>query len=229
MFDALPEKLNRPFKAVLFDLDGTLLDSEEIHYIAFKKAMEEFGYDFDEMASDIPYRGSFRELFMDVAAKVQLPEEVKDTIYERKLEITMELPDGELNYVDGAISFLELLQELNVLMGVVTNSDKPYADHILDTYELRPYFEYIITISDLSNPKPDPEGYLKAADMLSIDPADILVFENTDTGIAAAKEAGMTVIAIRTTDVRGISTYEEADHGIDDFADTTVNDLQFNI
>jgi beta-phosphoglucomutase-like phosphatase (HAD superfamily) len=60
-----------------------------------------------------------------------------------------------------------------------------------------------------------------------VDPADILVFENTDAGIAAARSAGMQVIAIRTTDDKGISTYDDADYAIDNFADLTLNELEF--
>lgn len=228
MSEFLPQQLCRPFKAVLFDLDGTLFDSEEVHYSAFRQALKEVGYDFDALSADIPYQGNFRKLYQGVAKKLQFDEAEFAVIYNRKLEITLEYPPHEIEFVDGTLSFLELLQDHGVPMAVVTNSDRAYADNLLQTHELMPFFDHVLTATELvDEAKPHPGGYMKAASLLMIDPVDILVFENTDAGITAGKAAGMSVIAIRTTDVGGFSTYEAADYSIDSFADVTLNELQF--
>ncbi|MDP3970446.1 MAG: HAD family phosphatase [bacterium] len=223
----LPESLQREFKGILFDLDGTLLESERLHYNAFVQAMEEFGYNFEEIAKNFPVEGNFRELFRKVAGKLKFSDEQYETIYERKMEITLTTPAGEIDKIDGVFSFLEYIFETGIPMGVVTNSDREYAENTLSIHDMSQYFSELITANDLLNPKPAPDGYLKGAELLNVNPNDIIVFENTDTGISAAKAAGMSVIAIRFTDVSGTSTYDEADHAVDSFADSSIDELRW--
>lgn len=225
----LPSTLHQPFKAVLFDLDGTLLDSEGLHYGAFKQAMQEYGYDFDAIAKNMHYQGSFKKLFKDIGHELAFDEAKFDTIYARKVELTLAAAGTESDKVEGIISFLELLLEKSIPLAVVTNSERAYADYVLQAHDLLPYFQHVITGNDVAEPKPSPEGYLQAAGLFNIDPADILVFENSDAGIAAGKAAGMKVIAIQSTDVAGVSTFAEADLGIDSFADTAIDDLMFHV
>lgn len=224
----LPEKLQRDFKGVLFDLDGTLIDTEELHYDAFKEATKEFGYEFDQLAKDIVYKGSFRMLFEAVADAQNIPAELREKIYERKTEITLYQANVPTDPIDGVVSFLELLQEQGVPMGVVTNSDREYAELALMAHGLRAYFSEVVTFSDIAVPKPAPDLYEHGAKLLGVAPEHIIVFENTDAGIEAGLAAGMTVIAVRSFDISGQSTYEAAMHAIDSFADDSIDELKFH-
>ncbi len=225
----LPRSLQKLFKAVLFDLDGTLLDSEGLHYGAFRQAMNEYGYDFDQLAKSKHYQGSFKKLFQDIGHELAFNEAKFDEIYERKVELTLAAAGTESDKIEGIVSFLELLTERGIPLAVVTNSEREYANYVLQAHELAPYFQYMVTGNDVTTPKPSPLGYLQAAQLLNIAPTDALVFENSDVGIQAGKAAGMPVIAIRTTDVVGNSTFADADYSIDDFTDTTLDDLQFHV
>lgn len=223
----LPTSLQQPFKGILFDLDGTLIDSEEMHYESWKQALRDFGYDPDSIGEAVPYQGNFRKMYTEIAAKLHLSEDMFEQIYEHKVEITLAQPATILSLLDGVISFLELLKEQGIPMGIVTNSEQAYVDHVLDGYEFRQYFDQIVHADHVVAPKPASDGYIYGASLLNIEPQHLLAFENTDVGIQAAKGAGLKVIAIRDTDHLGLSNYEAADLAIDHFGDSALDDLLF--
>lgn len=221
----LPRSLQKPFQAALFDLDGTLLDSEELHYQAFKQALTEFGYDLDSV-NPIQYGGSFRKMFEAIARQFRLPNDLFEEIYQRKVELTTEWPASSVELIDGIASYLELMKERSVPMGIVTNSELAYVQHVLTQFDLARYFDHIVHAEHVVNPKPAPDGYHYGLELLGLTPDNVVAFENTDGGIMAAKQAGLAVIAIRGTDRSGISTYTEADLTIDHFADPLIDDLK---
>jgi len=225
----LPSSLHQPFHGVLFDLDGTIIDSEELHFQAFKQALQEYGYDLDSIRDVTSYRGSFRKMFEMIGQQFHLADNTFEEIYDRKVAITLEAPATTANLVDGVLSYLELLKERGVPTGIVTNSEQAYVDHVLAGYQLNELFDHVVHAEHVDNPKPAPDGYIYGANLLSISPNNILAFENTDAGILAAKAAGMQVIAIRDTDRSGLSTYEQADHAIDDFTDSIIDEVNFYV
>ncbi|MBI2415807.1 MAG: HAD family phosphatase [Candidatus Kerfeldbacteria bacterium] len=228
MSDFLPAQLRQPFQAVLFDFDGTIVDSEAQHFAAFKAAMREFGYDYDVLEQhNIRLQGNFKKIFQEVARVLKLDPEIFNDIYQRKVELTLQLSSNDFDLVDGVVSYIEWLVDQHIPLGIVTNAEPQYIDHVLQLHQLTDYFSEVITSQD-ADLKPAPAGYVLGAERLAISPDHILVFENTDTGITAAKAAGMKVVAIRDTDVQGLSTYEQADHVIDSFADPSVMDVQYH-
>lgn len=223
----LPEALRQPFKGILFDLDGTLIDSEELHYAAWKQALLDFGYDMESIGEPIPYQGNFRKMYTEIAGKLRLPEDLFEEVYQHKMEITLATPATAISVVDGVISFLELLKEQQVPLGIVTNSEQAYVDHVLDGFGFRDYFDQVVHADHVVQAKPAPDGYNYGVSLLDLSSQDVLAFENTDTGIAAAVGAGLKVIAIRSTDWLGQSTYAAAHFVVDNFADSALDDLQF--
>lgn len=223
----LPSSLQQPFKGILFDLDGTLVDSEAMHYAAFKQALLDYGYDVDSLGDAIQYKGSFRKMFEAIAKEFKLSDDLFQTVYDRKVEITLATPATQVDMIEGVMSFLELMKERNVPMGVVTNSEQAYVDHVLNGFGLGEFFTHIVHADHVANPKPAPDAYRYGLELLGHKPNQVLVFENTDGGITAAKSAGLTVIAIRSTDHLGLSNYEEADLVVDHFGDSALDDINF--
>lgn len=223
----MPQSLQKPFHGILFDLDGTIIDSEELHYAAFKQALQEYGYDLDSIGEAVQYGGSFRAMFMEIARRFRLADNMFEEIYQRKVEITTEWPATSTELIDGVVSFLELMKERQVPMGIVTNSEAVYIDHVLRAFDLEQYFDHIVHSEHVANPKPAPDPYHYGLELIQLPSEHILVFENTDGGIASAKAAGLSVVAIRSTDRLGTSTYEAADLTIDHFGDPTIDELMW--
>ncbi|MFA6475713.1 MAG: HAD family phosphatase [Patescibacteria group bacterium] len=225
----LPSSLQQPFKGILFDLDGTIIDSEDFHYAAFKQALSEYGYDLDSLGVTTKFAGSFRNMFAAIAEQFKMGDNKFEDIYQRKVDITLATPANNVELIDGVISFLELIKEKNIPMGIVTNSEQAYLEHVLTGLELQQYFQHLVHAEHVVNPKPAPDGYNYGSQLFDQPAQHLLAFENTDAGIMAAKTAGLKVIGIRGTDRLGTSNYDQADLTIDHFGDQALDDLTFTV
>ena len=178
-------------KAVLFDLDGTLVDSRQSIDIAYKAWCDHHGLDFREVLSKAHGRRTVDTVRLLLPHK-DLQEEVA------------RLEDLECSEVDGLVALSGAKQLINSLSSshwaIVTSGSRRLATHRLSHCGIkRP--AVFITAEDVEKGKPDPEGYKKAADLLGVSYADCVVFEDAPAGIKAARAAGMRSIAFPTTHV----------------------------
>jgi mannitol-1-/sugar-/sorbitol-6-phosphatase len=176
-------------KALLFDMDGVLVDSTPAVARVWRRWACEHGLDPErvaEMAHGRPSIATVRELLPDA------DHEAENRILERR-----EIEDLEgVVACKGAFKLLEALPEDRWV--VVTSSTRPLAEVRLRAAGL-PAPRHLITSSDVENGKPHPEPFLKAAEALGFEPRDCLVVEDSPAGIRAGKQAGCRVIAFRTT------------------------------
>ena len=192
-------------KAVIFDNDGVLVDSLNLHWMSYCEAI---GKGFDKM--DILSREgmSAREIIHELTG---LEGQELDLTVKRKRKAF----DGLRNEIEVRPSAIELIKELrkrDVKVGMATgtmrgNIDILFGDHIS-------LFDVVITADDSKKHKPDPEPYLMAAGKLGVCPLDCIVVENAPLGVKAAKAAGMRCIAITSTLPESYLT--EADVVVDD-------------
>lgn len=202
---------------VLFDLDGVLIDSERI-YSGFYDNLGEI-YNIEEENFSMAIKGSTIEQILN--KYFPSPEASADVLRRiNEFESNMEYPVCE-----GVIEFLTELKSRHIPMAIVTSSSdnkmvKLWSQHA----ELKDFFDTIVTGSDISRSKPDPEGYLLAAKRIGCNPEDCYVFEDSISGLAAGMNAGCAVIGLATT-LPADRLQGKAHRLIDGFAGFSVDDM----
>jgi HAD superfamily hydrolase (TIGR01509 family) len=190
--------LSGRYRAVVFDLDGLLLDTESLWHEAeielFRRHGDEFTWD-DKLAVigtsyDATARYFAQRLGRPSSAGTQLVDEMVDLMHERL--------QREVNGRPGALELVRRLRELprGIGLAVASNSSRRLVDTALATAGITDAFDAVITSDDVMHAKPAPDIYLEACRRLGVSPADAVALEDSATGIAAAKAAGMTCIAV---------------------------------
>ncbi len=181
------------FRAYLFDCDGTIADSMPLHYVAWKRALREWGCEFPE---DLFYSWGgmpVREIISTLNQRHGLAMPV-DEVARRKESLYFEL-------LPRLTAVPEVLAEIEGAHGripfaVVSGSTRESVTKSLTTMGLLDKFDVMVCAGDYTRAKPDPEPFLRAASKLGVAPEHCLVFEDTDMGIQAAKAAGMAWVRI---------------------------------
>ena len=182
-----------PFKAYLFDCDGTVADSMPLHYVAWKKALGEHGCEFPE---DVFYAWGgmpAAEIVATLSAQQGLSLAAEEVAHRKELLYYELLP--ELKAVPEVLEHIELGHG-RVPMAVVSGSTRDSVTKSLELLGLLDRFDTLVCAEDYTKSKPDPEPFLVAAARLGVAPGDCLVFEDTEMGIQAATAAGMASVKV---------------------------------
>lgn len=185
-------------KGAIFDLDGVIVDTAKYHYLAWKELAERLGFFFSEEHNE-RLKGVSRmrslEILLEVGGITASEEEklqMADEKNKRYVEMLSTLDKSEL--LEGAEEYLKKLKSEGVLISLGSASKN--APIILEKLGIYNLFDAIVDGNNVSKAKPDPEVFLKGAEMLGLDPKDCCVFEDSQAGIEAARAAGCSVIAI---------------------------------
>jgi len=189
-------------KACLFDLDGVIVDTAKYHYIAWKEMAAELGFDFTEKENEL-LKGVSRMHSLDILlgiGKISKAEEEKQALAEKKnqryLEYVKQMNEEEI--LPGVMRFLDDLRSNGVLIALGSASKN--APLILDRIHLKGKFDVVVDGNSVSKAKPDPEVFLRCADLLKVEPSACLVFEDAQAGIEAALNGEMKVIGVGSSD-----------------------------
>ena len=187
----------RAYDAVLFDMDGVLIDAREWHYLALNDALEPFGYEITLDEHETRFNGLSTKRKLEILSKEQnLPEYLHPVISAVKQDRTLRF-SAFLNYPSvGLQILLNRLSQKNYRCGVVTNSIRQTTEIMLKSAAVLGTFDVVITNEDVSEPKPSPEGYKLACDKLGLNPSRVLVIEDGEYGIEAARLAGCEVVMV---------------------------------
>lgn len=185
----------RPFDAAIFDMDGTILDTEYVFRTIVFEVARDLGYDMTEDVHKSMV-GSSHEMtnrLLVEAYGVTFPYAVFD---EKCRFIMRERMEGEVPVKSGARELLADLKARNIPTAIATSSREHHAILHLGTAGLLDMFDTIVTRDDVQHPKPHPEPYLTAAARLGLAPAHCLAVEDSHAGVRAAHAAGMQTIMV---------------------------------
>ncbi len=181
---------------MIFDLDGTLANTMPLHIKAWKQACQSFGMD---MSSEFlrSFTGTPGINIAYAVIKYHSKEGIidPDTIADRKKENFRNMQ----HLVTEVKPVADIVRKYHgkIPMALGTGAHRETVYHTLDVIGMRKYFDHIVTADDVENHKPDPETFLKCSELLGIPPVEIMVFEDGDLGIKAAKTAGMHPVDVR--------------------------------
>lgn len=191
-------------KAVLFDMDGVLIDARDWHYVALNKALANFGYSISRESHLTTFDGLPTKVKLGMLSEASgLPVGLHACINEIKQRHTLELsqqlcrPEFQHQFA------LSRLKRCGLKLAVCSNSIRQTVETMMRQASLLEYLDVVLSNEDVIKSKPDPEIYITAMNMLGVEPTETLILEDNDHGIAAALASGAHLLKIGTpSDVR---------------------------
>jgi beta-phosphoglucomutase len=208
-------------KAFIFDLDGVIVDTAKYHFLAWQKLAQELGIEFTPEHNE-ELKGVSRVRSLDIIlalGNIEASQEDKNKWLTQKnedyLSYLVDMDESEI--LPGVLPVLEFIKEKNQLIALGSASKN--ARPILEKTGILPFFDAIVDGNDVSNAKPDPEVFLRAAQLLNVSNENAIVFEDSVAGIQAANTANMISVGIGDAAILHEAKYN--------FKDFTFMDLAF--
>ncbi len=190
MADTVPK-----IQAVCFDLDGLMFNTEDVFYVSAEVLLQRRGLNMSRGAMDAMLGLRPLESFRAFCDYLNLKEEPADLLAESRV-IFYEMLDEHLKPMPGLFDLLSLIEAKPLPKAVATSSHQDYLERIFNRFDLVRRFPIRLTAESVTHGKPNPEIYLKAAELLGVKPANMLVLEDSGTGTRAAAAAGAFIVSI---------------------------------
>jgi HAD superfamily hydrolase (TIGR01509 family) len=200
-------------KAILWDLDGTIIDSTECHFESWSQALKSHGYTITREIFDAHY-GRNTQSVLPLYLGFEPDPELFEKINIKKEEIFRDEVVKKGAMVPGVESWMRSANQLGIKQAIASSSGMKNITIMLSAFGLLGYFDLLVSGANLPA-KPEPDVFLEAAKLIELSPAECLVIEDSSAGVQAAKEAGMTCIAVLTSHTK--SQLTAADLLVDDF------------
>jgi len=199
--------------AILWDMDGTILDTKACHFYCWEKTLSNYGCELDKKLFDANFGRAARSV-LPLYLGFDPDETLSNQILDEYRKLLMSLMPQNSKLVPGVMSWLQGYKDHCVPQVVASSATMETLESILTVFNLRDYFEHLIAGAKLPA-KPEPDVFLKAARILDYAPENCCVIEDSKAGVKAAKTAGMYCVAVATTFSR--SDLSLADAVIADF------------
>lgn len=203
-------------KAVIFDLDGVVVDSERVHIEAEKQTMLKYGVGISSEELHRYTGTAARFMFTELIKKYRL-NTTFEKIFSEKEEILFKLMEKDVQPTKGIIELFEKLKREKIKLAIASSSHKRFITYVLEKLNIVDLFDSIVSSEDVIYGKPNPETFLRAANELKVNPTECLVIEDSKLGVEAAKNAGMKCVGYRNPD-SGNQDLSKADVVIDNFS-----------
>jgi len=188
-------------RAVIFDMDGLMIDSEKVYFEAGRIIAREFGKEVSDQTLGRMMGRKPLESVALFAKELEIDEPAENLLKRREAKVMGVLEQG-VEKMPGLDFILETLQAAHPL-AIATSAPKYIVDVVMRKLDVRRYFKVVQTSDDVVNGKPDPEIYLKAMGKLEVKPGECIVLEDSSNGALAGKRAGAYVIAVPSVYTRG--------------------------
>jgi beta-phosphoglucomutase family hydrolase len=208
-------------RAVIFDMDGVIVDSHPIHKKTWRTFLALLGKEISEEDLNFIMEGRKREEILRHFLGDLSEEQMQ--IFGRQKEQLFRRESAALQTIEGLREFLQELDEAEIRLAVASSGSSGRVNDILVSLDLQNYFKAIVTGDQVTNGKPDPAIFLMASDRLGVSPAETLVFEDSVSGVKAAKAAGMTCFGVASNGIIPTLLEAGADHIIPDFSGVSID------
>ena len=188
-------------KAVIFDMDGVLIEAKEWHYEALNRALRLFGFEISRHDHLTTFDGLPTKRKLQMLSSVDnLPVRLHDFINDMKQRYTMEIVNAQCKPRFNHEFALSKLHALGYRMAVASNSVRNSIEVMMQRAELDRYLEFMISNQDVTKPKPAPDMYNLAISKMGLQPTECLIVEDNENGIKAARASGAHVLEVETVD-----------------------------
>lgn len=213
-----------PLKCVIFDMDGVIIDSEEIHKKAYYETFESLGVAVSEELYKTLTGASTLNAFQKLVNHFNLLENPEELVLaKRKRYVNYFENDPDLHLVHGVENLIKTFHAKGLKLVLASSSAMVNIDRVFNRFHLNPYFIGKISGADLAESKPNPEIFQKAAALAKVSPMECIIIEDSDNGVQAANAAGIFVFGYHNP-LAADQTLENANISVKEF-DEILNHL----
>lgn len=211
-----------PLEAVLFDVDGTLCDSDPLHHHAFEVMLKEIGFNNGVPITEEFFIQNIAGKHNDDIAELLFPDDIPRGLkfMEEKEEMFRKLAAEKLEPISGVYKVRKWIEDHGLKRAAVTNAPRINAELMINKLGLADFFDFVIIGSECEHAKPFPDPYLKALELLKVSKDHTFIFEDSPSGIRAGVAAGMPVVGLTTRNPASLLMKENPTLLIKDYEDS---------